>query len=56
LIIDEAYGLFPGTMGTSGDPYRISVIDTIVGEIQNVPGEDRCVIMLGYTEQMDVSN
>ncbi|KJA27918.1 hypothetical protein HYPSUDRAFT_51406 [Hypholoma sublateritium FD-334 SS-4] len=29
-----------------------SVIDTIVAEVQNVPGEDRCVLMLGYKDQM----
>ena len=29
------------------------VIDTIVAEIQSIPGEDRCVLMLGYKEQMN---
>ena len=35
------------------DPYKTSVIDTMVAEIQSVPGEDRCVLLLGYKEQME---
>lgn len=50
LVIDEAYGLFPGT--NPGDPYKESAINAIVEKIQNVPGDDRCVVMLGYEEQM----
>jgi len=43
-----------GKGGASGahDPYKTAVIDTIVAEIQSVPGEDRCVLLLGYEEQM----
>ncbi|KFG84658.1 putative nonsense-mediated mRNA decay protein [Metarhizium anisopliae] len=56
LVIDEAYGL-QGAGGADGshvaDPYRTAVVDTIVAEVQNVPGEDRCVILLGYKEQME---
>ncbi|KXT13193.1 hypothetical protein AC579_7905 [Pseudocercospora musae] len=51
LVIDEAYGLYGG--GSSGDPYRTAVIDTIVAEVQSVPGDDRCVLLLGYKEQME---
>jgi SpoVK/Ycf46/Vps4 family AAA+-type ATPase len=51
LIIDEAYGLYGG--GGVADPYKTAVIDTIVGEIQSVPGEDRCVLLLGYKDQME---
>ncbi|EME81372.1 uncharacterized protein MYCFIDRAFT_139817 [Pseudocercospora fijiensis CIRAD86] len=51
LVIDEAYGLYGG--GSIGDPYRTAVIDTIVAEVQNVPGDDRCVLLLGYKEQME---
>eukprot|EP00798_Chlamydomonas_sp_ICE-L_P024107 gene24107-9682_t len=29
-----------------------AVIDTIVAEVQGVPGDDRCVLLLGYEEQM----
>ncbi|KAJ3312151.1 hypothetical protein HDU76_002958 [Blyttiomyces sp. JEL0837] len=54
LVIDEAYGLHAGgKIGGGTDPYKTAVIDAIVGEIQNVPGEDRCVLMLGYREQME---
>lgn len=49
LIIDEAYML----NGSPADPYKSAVIDTIVAEIQSTPGEDRCVLLLGYKEQME---
>ncbi|KAL7947483.1 P-loop containing nucleoside triphosphate hydrolase protein [Trichoderma barbatum] len=51
LVIDEAYGLYGGK--NTADPYRTAVIDTIVAEVQNVPGDDRCVILIGYQEQME---
>eukprot|EP00899_Mesostigma_viride_P014092 jgi/Mesvir1/22684/Mv14107-RA.1 len=50
LLIDEAYGLF----GTNGqDPFRVAVLNTIVEKVQNVAGEDRAVIMVGYREEME---
>ena len=56
LVIDEAYGLNPST-GSGGaatqDPYKTAVIDTIVAQVQGVPGEDRAVVMLGYRKQME---
>jgi AAA+ superfamily predicted ATPase len=56
LIIDEAYMLYSGasTGGAGGgtDIYKTAVIDTIVAEVQSVPGEDRCVLLLGYEDQM----
>lgn len=52
LVIDEAYGLYGG-QGSTADPYKSGVIDTIVAEVQSVPGDDRCVLLLGYKEQMD---
>jgi len=48
LVIDEAYGLY-----SQSDPYKTAVIDTIVAEVQSVPGDDRCVLLLGYKEQME---
>jgi hypothetical protein len=57
LIIDEAYMLYPdsGSGGGSGtDIYKTAVIDTLVAEVQNVPGDDRCVLLLGYEPQMEV--
>ena len=54
LVIDEAYGLDPGgRVGGQPDPYKTAVIDTIVAEVQNTSGEDRCVLLLGYKEQME---
>ncbi|KAM0232316.1 hypothetical protein ACHAP5_010746 [Fusarium lateritium] len=54
LVIDEAYGLFGGgANGTVIDPYKAAVVDTIVAEVQSVPGEDRCVLLLGYKGQME---
>lgn len=52
LVIDEAYGLYGG-QGSTGDSYKTAVIDTIVAEVQSVPGDDRCVLLLGYKEQME---
>ncbi|KAK3345693.1 P-loop containing nucleoside triphosphate hydrolase protein [Neurospora tetraspora] len=55
LVIDEAYGLYGGggTPGSTSDPYKTAVIDTIVAEVQSVPGDDRCVLLLGYKDQME---
>lgn len=50
LVIDEAYGLYAGSGVT--DPYKTAVVDTIVAEVHSVPGDDRCVLLLGYDEQM----
>ncbi|KAL7793693.1 P-loop containing nucleoside triphosphate hydrolase protein [Trichoderma ceciliae] len=52
LVIDEAYSLYGGK-GSVSDPFKTAVIDTIVAEVQNVPGDDRCVILIGYQEQME---
>ena len=55
LIIDEAYMLYSGGAdgGKNGaDMYKTAVIDTMVAEVQSVPGEDRCVLLLGYEPQM----
>jgi len=54
LIIDEAYMLYNGTgaTGNQSDPYKTAVIDTIVAQVQSVPGEDRCVLLLGYEDQI----
>lgn len=50
LVIDEAYGL---CAGSNGDIYKTAVVDTIVAEVQSVPGDDRCVLLLGYKDQME---
>ncbi|KAF2471116.1 P-loop containing nucleoside triphosphate hydrolase protein [Lindgomyces ingoldianus] len=53
LIIDEAYMLRP-SKGGSGDAFKTAVVDTIVAEVQSTPGEDRCVLLLGYKDEMEV--
>lgn len=56
LVIDEAYSLAAAGGVGSGrgvDPYRAAVVDTLVEQVQNVPGEDRCVLLLGYREEME---
>ncbi|KAL6407796.1 NFX1-type zinc finger-containing protein 1 [Ilyonectria robusta] len=54
LVIDEAYGLYGGGgVNSPSDPYKTAVVDTIVAEVQSVPGEDRCVLLLGYKDQME---
>ncbi|RXW16619.1 hypothetical protein EST38_g9234 [Candolleomyces aberdarensis] len=55
LVIDEAYMLYGGGGDDSknqNNQFKTSVIDTIVAEVQNVPGDDRCVLLLGYEKQM----
>lgn len=53
LVIDEAYGLDSGSSKGASDPYKAAIVDTIVAEVQSTPGEDRCVLLLGYKEQME---
>lgn len=53
LVIDEAYGLYSSTTGQSADPYKTAVIETLVAGIQSVPGDDRCVLLLGYHDDME---
>ncbi|KAJ8579529.1 hypothetical protein M405DRAFT_886446, partial [Rhizopogon salebrosus TDB-379] len=48
-----AYMLYSGNSSGSQDQFKTTVIDTMVAEIQSVPGEDRCVLILGYKEQME---
>ncbi|EKM60602.1 uncharacterized protein PHACADRAFT_203774 [Phanerochaete carnosa HHB-10118-sp] len=52
LVIDEAYSLYGGENAGGRNLYKTAVIDTIVAEVQSVPGEDRCVLMCGYERQM----
>lgn len=53
LVIDEAYGLHAGGAHGSTDIYKMAVIDTIVAQVQSIPGDDRCVLLLGYADQME---
>ncbi|KAI1204096.1 ATPases of the AAA+ class [Annulohypoxylon truncatum] len=52
LVIDEAYMLGNSGHREEVDTYRAGVIDTLVGEVQGADNEDRCVLLLGYREQM----
>ncbi|KAF2813185.1 P-loop containing nucleoside triphosphate hydrolase protein [Mytilinidion resinicola] len=54
LVIDEAYMLSGGSDNNrSADSFKTAVIDTIVAEVQSTAGEDRCVLLLGYKDQME---
>jgi Cdc6-like AAA superfamily ATPase len=54
LIIDDAHMLYNGSgRGGCSDVFRIAAIDTLVANISGSPGEDRCVILSGYEDQMD---
>ncbi len=55
LIIDEAYMLYSGCSsggGSGTDIYKTAVIDAIVAEVQSMPGDDRCVLLLAHEPQM----
>ena len=45
LVIDEAYALHEGLYGARA-------VDTIVSKVQNSPGEDIAVLLLGYEPKM----
>jgi len=47
--------LYGGASGSGNhqDLYKTAVIDTMVAEVQSVPGEDRCVLLLGYKSEME---
>lgn len=56
LIIDDAHMFYHGNRagtGSESDIFRLGVIDTLISKIHNKPGEDRCVILLGYTDMME---
>jgi hypothetical protein len=36
----------------SEDPFRKAAVATIVSEVQGVPGDDRCVVLCGYADEM----
>jgi AAA lid domain len=52
LVVDGLYGGKGDGGGSQSNPYKTAVIDTIVAEVQSTPGEDRCVLLLGYKDQM----
>jgi SpoVK/Ycf46/Vps4 family AAA+-type ATPase len=50
LVIDEAYLL---CSANNQDVYKSAVIDTIVEQVQNRPGDNRAVLMIGYRKEME---
>ncbi|GCB17518.1 stage V sporulation protein K [Aspergillus awamori] len=54
LIIDDAHMLYQGTGhgANSSDSFRLAVVDTLVTNISNRPGDDRCIILIGYPDLM----
>ena len=32
---------------------QVAVIDTIVAKVQGVPGDDRCILLVGYRDNME---
>ncbi|KAJ8115251.1 hypothetical protein ONZ43_g4711 [Nemania bipapillata] len=52
LIIDEAYMLDPADSTGKRNSYKAAVLDIIVAEVQGNPGDDRCVILIGYEDNM----
>ncbi|KAH8801454.1 ATPase, AAA family protein [Xylogone sp. PMI_703] len=52
LVIDEAYMLDAGDPQKGQDPYKCGVIDTIVSMVHGVPGDDRCIILIGYEDRL----
>ncbi|OTB03033.1 hypothetical protein M426DRAFT_61032, partial [Hypoxylon sp. CI-4A] len=52
LVIDEAYMLDAGDPHKDQDKFKTGVIDTLVSMVQGVPGEDRCIILIGYEDKI----
>ncbi|KAF2802276.1 P-loop containing nucleoside triphosphate hydrolase protein [Mytilinidion resinicola] len=54
LIIDEAHMFYHGSEhGTDkSDIFRKGIIDTIVAHVDNEPGSNRCIILMGYPDRM----
>ncbi|KAK1255081.1 hypothetical protein MKX08_009076 [Trichoderma sp. CBMAI-0020] len=50
LVIDETYMLDAGDPHKGQDSYKTGVIDTIVSIVQGMPGEDRCIILVGILQ------
>ncbi|KAM0520573.1 hypothetical protein ACHAPE_002968 [Trichoderma viride] len=52
LVIDEAYMLDAGDSDKEQDKFKAGIIDTIVSMTQGVPGEDWCIILIGYEDKI----
>lgn len=48
------YGSASPSAGSSQpDPYKTAVVDIIVAKVQSVPGDDSCVLIIGYRDLME---
>lgn len=45
--------LDPGDATATRDSFKTAVLDSIVAEVQGNPGDDRCVLLLGYEDKME---
>ncbi|KAL4987922.1 P-loop containing nucleoside triphosphate hydrolase protein [Aspergillus falconensis] len=52
LVIDEAYMLDAGDPNKEQDKFKTGVIDTMVSMVQGHPGEDRCIVLVGYEDKI----
>lgn len=52
LVIDEAYMLDPGDSKRDQDKFKTGVINTMVSMVHGEPGEDRCIILVGYEDRI----
>ncbi|KAH8894365.1 P-loop containing nucleoside triphosphate hydrolase protein [Thozetella sp. PMI_491] len=50
LVIDDAHMFYNGK---DTDEFRLGCIDVLISRIHNKPGEDRCVILIGYPDNME---
>lgn len=56
LIIDDAHMFYNGSRAgatSESDDYRLGCIDVLISKIHNRPGEDRCVILIGYPDMIE---
>ncbi|KAF2871945.1 P-loop containing nucleoside triphosphate hydrolase protein [Massariosphaeria phaeospora] len=54
LVLDDAHTLYisSGSGSNVTDKHRIGVVDTLVANVSSKPGQDRCIILVGYEEPM----
>ncbi|KAL7931989.1 P-loop containing nucleoside triphosphate hydrolase protein [Trichoderma chlorosporum] len=52
LVIDEAYMLDADDSDKEQDKFKTGIIDTIVSMTQGAPGEDRCIVLVGYEDKI----
>ncbi len=56
LVINEVYVMYGGNVsigGGSSNSFKADVINTIVANVHSTSSEDRCILLLGYCDQME---